>query len=215
MPYDPFVVALATHNANKVKEIMAIFNDVPIEFKTLDHFPGAPEVVEDGKTLEENARKKAYEIAKFTGCVSLADDTGLEVDYLDGAPGVFSARFAGIGCSYNDNNQKLLNLMKGVPTPHRRATFRCVIALAVPDGATQTVEGSVAGYITDRPRGEEGFGYDPVFLVADQGKTLSEMGPTMKNQISHRSKALQAMRPILLNLRKNILAHMDNKNSKS
>jgi XTP/dITP diphosphohydrolase len=207
-PYEPFKVVLATHNQNKVKEIMAIFNDVPIEFVTLDAFPGAPDVVEDGATLEENARKKAYEIAKFTKTIALADDSGLEVDFLDKAPGVISARFAGINCSYADNNNKLLKLLKGVPTEHRKARFRCVMALAVPRGATQTVEGALDGYITDRARGEEGLGYDPVFLVADQGKTLSELGPTLKNQISHRYKALQAMRPILLKLRSNILEHL-------
>ncbi|HVO33319.1 MAG TPA: XTP/dITP diphosphatase [Elusimicrobiota bacterium] len=206
-PYDPFSVVLATRNVQKVKEIMAIFQDIPIEFKTLDDFPGSPDVVEDGATLEENARKKAFEIADFTKHIALADDSGLEVDFIDGAPGVISARFAGIGCSYADNNQKLLKLLKGVPTQHRRARFRCIMALAVPGGATQTVEGALTGYITDRPRGVEGFGYDPIFLVPELGKTLSELGPTLKNTISHRYKALHAMRPILLNLRQSILDH--------
>jgi XTP/dITP diphosphohydrolase len=207
--YDPFKVVLATHNQHKVKEIMSIFTDVPIQFVTLDEYPGAPEVMEDGKTLEDNARKKAYEIAKFTKQIALADDSGLEVDYLDGMPGVISARFAGAGCSFADNNKKLLKLMKGAPTQHRKARFRCVMALAVPEGATQTVEGVLNGYITDRPRGEEGFGYDPVFLVPDQGKTLAELGPTLKNSLSHRYLALQAMRPILLKLRENILRHYE------
>jgi len=207
--YDPFKIVLATHNQYKVKEIMAIFTDVPIQFVTLDEFPGAPEVVEDGKTLEDNARKKAYAIARFTKEIALADDSGLEVDILDGQPGVISARFAGAGCSFADNNNKLLKLMKGVPTEHRKARFRCVMALAVPAGATQTVEGVLSGYITDRPRGEEGFGYDPVFLVPDQGKTLAELGPNLKNSLSHRYNALQAMRPILLKLRENILRHYD------
>ncbi len=206
-PYNPFRIVLATRNANKIKEIIAIFSDTPIEFVTLDAFPGAPEVVEDGQTLEANAQKKAYEIAKFTQHIALADDSGLEVQFLDGAPGVISARFAGVGCSYNDNNQKLLKLLKGVPTEHRKARFRTVIAVAVPEGATQTVEGALSGYITDRTRGEEGFGYDPVFLVPDQGKTLAELGPTLKNQISHRFKALEAIRPVLLKLRENILSH--------
>jgi len=206
--YEPFKIVLATRNQNKIKEITAIFQDVPIQFVTLDEFPGAPEVVEDGQTLEDNARKKAYEIARFTKHIALADDSGLEVEFLDGMPGVISARFAGIGCSFADNNQKLLKLLKGVPTEHRKARFRCIMALAVPKGATQTVEGALDGYITDRPRGEEGFGYDPVFLVPESGKTLAEMGPTMKNGLSHRYKALQAVRPIILNLRKNILEHL-------
>ncbi len=207
--FEPFTIVLATHNPHKVKEIMAIFNDVPIHFVTLDNFPGAPEVVEDGKTLEENAQKKAYEIAKFTKHITLADDSGLEVDFLDGAPGIFSARFAGVGCSFADNNNKLLKLLKGIPTEHRKARFRCVMTLAVPDGATQTVEGALNGYITDHIRGEGGFGYDPVFLVPDQGKTLAELGPTHKNSLSHRYKALQAIRPVLLKLRDNILHHLD------
>lgn len=208
-PVSPFKVVLATHNPHKVKEITAIFSETPIEFVTLDQFPGAPEVVEDGKTLEENAQKKAYEIAKFTNQISLADDTGLEVNFLDGMPGVISARFAGPNCSFADNNNKLLKLMKGVPTEHRRARFRCVMSLALPKGATQTVEGALEGYITDRIRGEEGFGYDPVFLVPEHGKTLAELGPTLKNSLSHRFLALQAMKPVLLKLRENILAHKE------
>jgi len=209
--FKPFRVVLATRNPHKVKEIMAIFTEAPIEFVTLDDFPGSPDVVEDGKTLEENAQKKAFEIARFTGEIALADDSGLEVEFLDGAPGVISARFAGNNCSFADNNNKLLKLLKGVPTQHRRARFRCVMALAVPKGATQTVEGFLDGYITDRLRGTEGFGYDPVFLVPEFGKTLAELGPTQKNQISHRFKALEAIKPILLNLRANILQHLDKK----
>jgi len=208
-PYEPFTIVLATRNPHKIKEILAIFSDTPIQFLTLEHFPGGPEVVEDGKTLEENAQKKAYEIARFTKHIALADDSGLEVEFLDGMPGVISARFAGKACSFADNNRKLLASMKGVPTEHRKARFRCVIALAVPKGATQTVEGTLPGYITDRPRGEEGFGYDPVFLVPEKGKTLAELGPTLKNSLSHRSKALQAMKPILLRLRDNILQHKE------
>jgi len=201
-----FKVVLATRNQGKIKEIMAIFNDVPIEFLTLDSFPGSPDVVEDAQTLEGNAQKKAYEIAVFTQNIALADDSGLEVEFLDGMPGVISARYAGKGCTYSDNNQKLLNALKGVPTEHRKARFRSIIALAVPGGATMTVEGRLDGYITDRPRGTEGFGYDPVFLVPEVGKTLAEIGPTQKNGLSHRYKALQAIRPTLLNLRDSILA---------
>jgi XTP/dITP diphosphohydrolase len=203
---DPFTVVLATRNQNKIKEILAIFQDDSIQFLTLDNFPGAPEVVEDSPTLEGNAQKKAYEIAHFTQHIALSDDSGLEVDFLDGMPGVISARFAGKGCSYNDNNTKLLSALKGVPTEHRKARFRCVMALAVPGGATLTVEGRLDGYITDRARGEDGFGYDPVFLVPEVGKTMAEMSPSQKNSLSHRFKALQIIRPTLLNLRKNILA---------
>ena len=210
---EPFPVVLATRNANKVKEITAIFQEVPIQFLTPEDFPGAPDVNEDGLTLEDNARKKAYAIAHFTKRIALADDSGLEVPFLDGAPGVISARFAGAGCSYADNNRKLLNLLKGVPTEHRKARFRCVVALAVPEGAIRTVQGTLEGYITDRPRGAEGFGYDPVFLVPDLGKTLAEITPSTKNSLSHRYKALQAIRPVLLNLRQNILEERQRKNS--
>jgi XTP/dITP diphosphohydrolase len=204
-PDKEFTVVLATRNQNKIKEITAIFADVPIRFRTLDEYPGSPEVVEDAKTLEGNAQKKAYEIAAFTNEIALADDSGLEVEFLDGAPGVISARFAGKNCTYQDNNNKLLNLLKGVPTEHRKAQFRSIMALAVPGGATLTVEGCLKGYITDRARGEDGFGYDPVFLVPEVGKTLAEMGPNQKNSLSHRYKALRAIRPTLLNLRKSIL----------
>ncbi len=203
-----FTVVLATRNTNKVREITSIFQEEGIRFVTLDEFPGAPEVVEDAPTLEGNAQKKAYAIAQFTNHIALADDSGLEIDFLDGAPGVISARFAGVGCSFNDNNQKVLKLLKGVPTIHRKARFRSVMAVAVPGGATQTVEGALDGFITDRVRGEEGFGYDPIFLVPEYGKTLSEMGPTLKNGMSHRYKALQAVKPILINLRKNISEHL-------
>jgi XTP/dITP diphosphohydrolase len=200
-----FTVVLATRNQGKIKEIMAIFQDIPIKFVTLDDFPGSPDVLEDAPTLEGNAQKKAYEIALFTNQISLADDSGLEVDFLDGAPGVISARFAGKNCTFADNNTKLLGLLKGVPTEHRKARFRSIMALAVPGGATLTVEGRLDGYITDRPRGSDGFGYDPVFLVPEVGKTLAEMGPNQKNSLSHRYKALQAIRPTLLNMRKSIL----------
>src|SRR5947209_445729 len=156
-PFDPFIVVLATRNAHKIKEITTIFADIPIEFNPVEDFPGTPEVVEDAPTLEGNAQKKAYEVAKSTGHIALADDSGLEVEFLDGAPGVLSARFAGAGCSFSDNNEKLLKLLKGIPTAHRRARFRSVLAIAVPEGATQTVEGRLDGYITDRARGQEGF----------------------------------------------------------
>src|SRR5258706_2845869 len=135
-----FTVVLATRNQNKIKEILAIFQDSQIRFLTLDDFPGSPEVVEDATTLEGNAQKKAYEIARFTQEIALADDSGLEVDFIDGMPGVISARFAGKGCSYQDNNKKLLNLLKGVPTEHRKAHFRCIIPLAGPGGPPILVE---------------------------------------------------------------------------
>ena len=207
MTFDPSVIVLATRNAGKIKEITAIFADTGITFKTAEEL-GCPDVIEDGETLEDNARKKAYEVALATQHIAMADDSGLEVDFLDGAPGVISARFAGAKCSYADNNTKLIKLLKGVPLQYRKARFRSVIALAVPGGATQTVEGRIDGLIAEQPRGSEGFGYDPVFLMPDYGKTLAEMGPSLKNTMSHRYKALQAMRPILLNLQQSIRKHL-------
>ncbi len=194
-------IVLATNNANKAREIKAIFADDNIEFLTLDQLPGAPNIIEDQPTMEGNAKKKAFEIARWSKRIALADDSGLEVAFLHGAPGVFSARFAGPKCSFDDNNQKLLNLLKGIPTEHRKARFRCVMCLATPGGATWIEQGSLEGFITDRPRGAEGFGYDPIFLVPDAGKTLAEMIPSDKNAISHRFLALQAIRPIILKLR--------------
>lgn len=206
--WDPFTVVLATRNSGKIKEISALFASTGIQFKTAADFPTCPEVHEDGETLEDNARKKAYEVAFHTRCIALADDSGLEVDFLDGAPGVISARFAGPHCTYDDNNTKLLKLLKGVPMPHRKARFRTVIALAVPGGATQTVEGQLHGLIPEAARGSNGFGYDPVFFIPELGKTLAELTLEEKNRISHRSRALQAMRPILLGLKESIQAHL-------
>ena len=193
-------ILLATRNTNKIKEITAIFADARIQFLTLDQFPNVPEVDEDRPTLEGNAEKKATEVSKHSGVIALADDSGLEIDFLDGAPGVISARFAGPGCSYQDNNLKVLTLMKGVPSDQRKARFRSVISIAGPGINTQTVEGSLEGFITDQMRGEDGFGYDPIFLVPEHGKTLAEMGPNQKNSLSHRYKALQAIHPVLLAL---------------
>lgn len=206
MTIDPSVIVLATKNANKIKEMTAIFSDTNLKFKTAAEL-GCPDVVEDGDTLEVNARKKAYEVARFTNHIALADDSGLEVDFLDGAPGVISARWAGANCSYTDNCNKLLKSLKGVPHQHRKAKFRSVIALAVPGGATQTVEGAISGFITESMKGADGFGYDPVFWVPEFNKTLAEMTAAQKNQMSHRYKALQAIRPVLINLQRNIAGH--------
>jgi len=205
--FDPSVIVLATRNAGKIKEMLSIFSDTGLTFKTADEF-GCPDVVEDGETLEDNARKKAYEVALYTRHIAMADDSGLEVAFLDGAPGVISARYAGAKCTYADNNNKLLKLLKGVPHPYRKARFRSVIALAVPGGATQTVEGALDGFIADRMRGDEGFGYDPIFLVPEYDKTLAELGQAVKNTMSHRYKALQAIRPVLLNLQRSITEHL-------
>jgi XTP/dITP diphosphohydrolase len=183
---------LATRNPHKVSEIAALLSDAGLTVLSFRDFPDLPEVEEDGETLEENAVKKAVTIAAVTGLPSLADDTGLEVDALGGAPGVVSARYAGPGATYDDNNRKLLKALAGVRPPRRTASFRCVVALAVPGKPVRTVEGRTDGVILEEPRGGEGFGYDPVFLPDGHDRTYAEMGAGEKNAVSHRGKAVRA-----------------------
>ena len=172
--------------------------DLPITVRSLAEFPGAPEVVEDGATYRENALKKAWSAAKFTGKPALADDTGLEVDALGGQPGLYAARFAGEGCTFQDNILKLLRLLKGVSSERRGARFVCVIALVSPDGREQVVEGELCGRITESQFGGGGFGYDPVFYVSEAGRTLAELTADEKNRVSHRRRALDRARTIML-----------------
>lgn len=191
----PRTLVLATRNPHKVAELRAILEGLPLGQVASAAELDAPDVVEDAGTLTANALKKARELAQFSGQLSLADDTGLEVDALDGAPGVYSARWAGEGCSYADNCNKLLAELDGVPAGRRGARFRTVMALVDPDsGAEITAEGSVAGTILDAPRGEGGFGYDPLFYLPDDGRTLAEMDTQEKNRVSHRARAAAAMR---------------------
>jgi XTP/dITP diphosphohydrolase len=189
-------IVLATRNIDKVREIKDALRGLAIDILTIDSFPDVPEIVEDGMTIEQNALKKASVVQGITGGLVLADDTGLEVDFLNGKPGVFSSRFAGEHASYDDNVEKLLSLMKGVPAKKRTARFRCVIAL-VGESIEQTVEGVVEGLILAEKHGTEGFGYDPVFYVPTSGKTLAEMSLDHKNRISHRGLALAKVRTIL------------------
>ncbi len=189
---------VATGNWHKVEEIRAILADLPITVRSLAEFPGAPEVIEDGTTYRENALKKAWSAAKFTGKPALADDTGLEVDALGGQPGLYAARFAGEGRTFQDNVRKLLLLLEGVPSPQREARFVCVIALVDPNGREQVVEGELCGRITESQAGSGGFGYDPVFYVPEVGKTLAELTAEEKNRISHRRRALDKARAIIL-----------------
>jgi len=156
---------------------------------TLDAFPKRRPVVENRKTIQGNAAKKAREVAKNTGHWALADDTGLFVKALGGRPGVYSARFAGPGCTFRDNNKKMLRLMRKVPPSQRQASFRCVAALATPKGKVVRVEGRIDGIISLKPRGTMGFGYDPIFLVPNFKKTFAELGSALKNRISHRALA--------------------------
>jgi XTP/dITP diphosphohydrolase len=195
----PLRIVLATRNQHKIIEIRAALADVPIRILSLEDFPGAPEVIEDGETLEANAIKKALAIQRHTNLPAVADDTGLMVAALNGAPGVYSSRFAGPHATYADNVEKLLRLLDGIPVPGRVAEFRSVIAFAK-NGKTHLIEGICRGRITFKPRGSGGFGYDPVFLVPELSKTFAEMTLDEKNRISHRGRALAALRELLLSL---------------
>ncbi len=190
-------IILATRNQHKIKEIKKILANQQIEILTLEDFPDMPEVKETGKTLEENAVLKAKSVFNATGIPALADDSGLEVDALDGAPGVMSARFAGPGCSYEDNNLKLLGLLKGIPDERRGASFRCVMALVLNPDNIRILEGRVRGVITQNEIGENGFGYDPVFFFPELGKTFAQLEPEEKNRISHRGIALRKAKELI------------------
>ena len=190
-------VVLATRNQHKVQEIRALLADLPITFLSLTDFPDLPEVVEDGVTCEENAVKKARETAAGTRHSALADDTGLEVDALDGRPGVYAARYAGENATYAANCEKLLEELKDIPVGQRGARFLTVMALSDPEGQTEVVEGELKGQITDQFYGSQGFGYDPVFYVPNAHKTLAEMTLAEKNELSHRGQALRLAKDLL------------------
>jgi len=193
-------IVLATHNRDKIRELKELLESPDIKVLTLDDFPSFPEVVEDGKTLKENAVKKAGAVSRATGKLSVSDDSGLEVKILNGEPGVNSSRFAGEDCSYADNNRKLLKMMENVPENLRAARFKCVAALASPDGTVRTLEGICKGMISTEIRGNAGFGYDPVFIIPEYGATLAELGPEIKNKISHRSLAFRKVKKLLISL---------------
>jgi len=189
-------LVLATQNRDKVRELSALTSDLNLEALTLDAFPQIGEIEETGETLEENALIKAHTVFRSVGLPALADDSGLEVHYLGGAPGVLSSRFSGPGATYEANCRKLLEAMLGVPARRRKARFRCVLAFVTPD-AEELVEGMVTGTITEEPRGSHGFGYDPVFLPEGSQHTFAEMLTEEKNRISHRARALLKIRPVL------------------
>ena len=197
-------LVLATHNRDKAREIIDMLSGLDIEIVTLDAYPEFPATIEDGDTLEANALKKAREASEHTGCSALADDTGLEVDALNGAPGVYSARYSGEGATYTSNCVKLLQEMKDVPEGKRSARFRTVMALVLvprePSFEYLMTDGALPGEIATSARGSQGFGYDPVFVDTASGKTLAEMTLAEKNRTSHRYRALIEMRELMLRL---------------
>ncbi len=191
------VILVATKNPGKLGEVRAILGELEVEFRTLADFEGVPEAVEDGPTFEANASAKARHYSRLTGCLTLADDSGLAVDALGGAPGVRSARYAGGHGDDQANNARLVAELKGVPPEKRTARFCCAVALADGDRVLATAHGTIEGRIIDQPRGDNGFGYDPHFLVPEFGLTTAQMPPEQKNRLSHRGRALRAIVPKL------------------
>jgi XTP/dITP diphosphohydrolase len=192
------VLVIATTNIGKFHEFCELLGDLPLELRSLTAFPGMPAVAEEGDTYAANAACKARAVAAWARCAALADDSGLEVAALGGAPGVHSARYAGPAQDSRANVAKLVAALRGVPAAGRAARFRCVIAVACVDGATRTAEGTCAGVIGPAPRGGGGFGYDPVFVDPASGLTFAEMPAAVKNRVSHRARACAALRPQLL-----------------
>ncbi len=191
---------LATNNKAKVREYRSLLQNLPFELVTLADRGITTVVDEAGESLEENARLKATALASESKLVALADDSGLEVDILNGAPGRLSARYAGEGASDKDRVSYLLAKLKGVPLEKRSARFRCVIAVATPEGRVELCSGECAGLITFEPRGEQGFGYDPIFYLPDLDKTMAELSLETKNKISHRGKAARKVAGVLARL---------------
>jgi XTP/dITP diphosphohydrolase len=193
-------IVLGTNNRHKVEEIREKIArsaalralDERVEIAPLSEFPSTPEVVEDRDTFEGNAVKKATTLARALGLPVVADDSGLQVDALDGRPGVMSARYAGVHGDYEANNRKVLREMADVPAERRTARFMTVVAFARPEGLVFTTEGKVEGLITTEPRGRNGFGYDPIFLLPERGVTMAEMTLSEKNSISHRARAIES-----------------------
>jgi len=184
---------IATRNLHKLGEIREILSGIPFNIKPLPE--NCPEVIEDGKTFEENAIKKAKSAFFCTGQISIADDSGLMVDYLNGAPGLYSSRFAPTD---KERIEKLLSLLKGVSWERRRARFVCTLAIVFSEKKIEIIKGELEGYISEEPKGEGGFGFDPIFYIPQYGKTLSELSE-IKNKISHRAKAFLKAREVLLN----------------
>ena len=184
----------ATGNENKMKEIRMILGDLDYEILSMKEAGIDADIVEDGKTFEENAIIKATAISKLSGCLVLADDSGLEVDYMDKMPGIYSARWMCDDTSFRIKNKAIIDKLEGVPDEKRTARFVCAIAAAFPDGRVVTKRGTIEGIIGYEERGENGFGYDPIFFLPEYGKTTAELSPEEKNQISHRGRALELIK---------------------
>ena len=190
-------IIFATGNAGKLREIREIMEGTGVEVRSMKEAGISVDVDEDGTTFEENALIKAKAIAAHTDAIVLADDSGLEVDYLDKAPGVYSARFMGEDTSYDIKNQAIIDKLAGVPKELRTARFVCVIAAVLPDGRSLTTRQTMEGYIGDHAEGENGFGYDPIFMLDEYGCSSAAISREEKNAISHRGKALRAMKEML------------------
>ncbi len=191
-------LVIATGNRNKIREIQDKFSGIEgLTLVPLSDYANPPEVIEDGTTFLENARKKAAEIADFTGLPAMADDSGLVVDALDGRPGILSARYGGESADDTARNLMILEELRGIPAERRTARFVCLIAIVFPDGRHYSAEGTCEGVITESMKGSHGFGYDPIFFLPDMGRTMAELPLEEKNRISHRAKALEAMRELL------------------
>lgn len=188
---------IATRNSKKKRELQEILGEMDLQLLTLDEIKDIPEIEEDGQTFEENAIKKAFVTADLSAFITMADDSGLVVDALDGQPGIYSARFAGPDADDEKNNEKLLNLMRDIPEGERTARFVCVIAICTPDGITRIAEGKCEGKIALVPSGKGGFGYDPLFIPLGFEKSFAELDAAQKNQISHRGQALKLAAPII------------------
>ena len=191
-------IIFATGNENKMEEIRMILEDLPMPVHSMKEAGVEADIVEDGMTFEENAEIKARAVSRLLpNDIVLADDSGLEIDYLDKAPGIYSARFAGEDTSYDIKNRILLDKLEGVPEEERTARFVCAVAAVFPDGEVKTVRGTIEGRVAHESAGSGGFGYDPIFYYPETDCTTAEMSPEQKNELSHRGNALRAMRKIL------------------
>lgn len=184
-------IVVASRNPGKIAELKKLLDHLSVNVLSFDDVIDIPEVIEDGDTYEENALKKARVVYEATGKIALADDSGLEVDALRGAPGVHSARFGGEGITDHERSMKLLEQLRDVPDEERGATFQCRLAIVGPGGMEKVVSGSCRGVIIEEPRGGSGFGYDPIFLPFEYSHTFAELSPEIKNKISHRGRALE------------------------